>query len=417
MENRILPVWETPTRRFYVSGRLLARNQPAQSGRAGTMFLAKIVVLLATCFCCAAGVPFEPASDDAVLEKLPRQTFTRATAPMGSGATNVAMISARVEEHIRAYRAEADPRYLGYAEALLRPWWHSIDAPLPVLVLRATIQQSLHHFDRALQDLDLALSRDPQNAQAWLTRATILQVQGRLPEARKACLPLFKIGPRHLAVASLASVASLNGEARQSYDLLRAVLRQSKTAPVEETLWMRTILAEIAVRLGRFGEAESHFQEALAIRGSDVYLLAAYADLLLELGRPKEAAALLNDKGRADALLLRRAIGRRQMNASNAQADIDDLSARFAASRLRGDATHSREEARFELTLMGNAQRALELALSNWRTQREPADARILLEAALAEKAPEAAEPALAWIQATGLEDQYLASLVKKLHE
>jgi hypothetical protein len=68
--------------------------------------------------------------------------------------------------HVRIARQEGDPRYLGYAQAALAPWWSDPNAPTSVLVLRATIRQSLHDFDAAVVDLGTALQREPRNAQA-----------------------------------------------------------------------------------------------------------------------------------------------------------------------------------------------------------------------------------------------------------
>jgi hypothetical protein len=47
--------------------------------------------------------------------------------------------------------------------------------------------------------------------------------------------------------------------------------------------------------------------------------------------------------------------------------------------------------------------------------QREPADARILLEAALAAKQPAAAEPVLQWMASSRIESAALQSLARQL--
>jgi hypothetical protein len=60
------------------------------------------------------------------------------------------------------------------------------------------------------------------------------------------------------------------------------------------------------------------------------------------------------------------------------------LRARFAASQLRGDRVHLREEARFTLELLGDPQAALALARENWTVQKELPDLRLLLESSLA---------------------------------
>ena len=71
---------------------------------------------------------------------------------------------------IAAARSGGDPRYLGRAEAALRPWWDDPAPPAEALLLRATIKQSRHEFEPALADLDRLVAETPDDAQAWLTR-------------------------------------------------------------------------------------------------------------------------------------------------------------------------------------------------------------------------------------------------------
>jgi hypothetical protein len=78
---------------------------------------------------------------------------------------------------------------------------------------------------------------------------------------------------------------------------------------------------------------------------------------------------------------------------------------------------HLREEARFTLHLLDRPGEALELARRNWATQREPADARILLEAAVAASNPAAAQPVLDWLGRIGLEHVGIQALVDRLAE
>src|SRR6185503_20195154 len=129
------------------------------------------VVLLAAGTCVAA--PFVPADPKEVLETLPvasADPFSRELRQL-----RLALARRAARRYIERARADADPRYLGYAQAALAPWWNA-GAPASVLVLRATIRQSLHDFPSALADLSAALEIEPRNAQAWLTRATIQQV-------------------------------------------------------------------------------------------------------------------------------------------------------------------------------------------------------------------------------------------------
>jgi len=124
---------------------------------------------------------------------------------------------------------------------------------------------------------------------------------------------------------------------------------------------------------------------------------------------------LLQGKERSDLLLLRLAIAAKATAAPEARRWADDLGARFDAARLRGDTVHQKEEARYALALRFDATRALALAQQNFVVQREPADARMLLEAALAARQPTAAAPALRWLADSGIESQALQRLAQQL--
>jgi len=75
---------------------------------------------------------------------------------------------------------------------------------------------------------------------------------------------------------------------------------------------------------------------------------------------------------------------------------------------------HKREEARYRLTIENDAAGALRLARENWQVQREPADLRILSEAAAAAGDAEMQRDVAAWTVATGL--QYAALRIPAAH-
>jgi len=311
--------------------------------------------------------------------------------------------------------AEGDPRYIGYAQAALAPWWGLAEPPVRVLVLRATLRQYLHDFNGALSDLGVALKRDPEYAQAWSISATIKIVQARYDEARRDCESMKPLVSALIPNGCLAFIDGLTGHARAAHDALDAALAQAPDASPEQRLWVQTRLAEMSWRLGDFARAEAHFKQALALKLTDAFLLAAYSDFLLERGRPAEVIVLLREHTRVDPLLLRLVMAEKLTKAGALREHQANLADRFAAARMRGDKTHEQEEARFELTVLGNPERALELAQSNWQVQREPRDARILLEAALAAKQPAAAQPVVDWLDKNRVEDETLQRLAAQI--
>jgi tetratricopeptide (TPR) repeat protein len=164
-------------------------------------------------------------------------------------------------------------------------------------------------------------------------------------------------------------------------------------------------------------EAEEFFKRALELEPRDAYLKGSYADLLLDGGRYPEAAALLKDESRADGLLLRLALAESKLESRPASLGqhIKTLQALFEAGHLRGDFVHQREEAWFALRLLGKPREALRLAQENWRVQHEPADARILLESALAAPDRAAAQPVLEFMRTSRLQDVRLTALASEI--
>lgn len=372
----------------------------------------------------AAAAPFRPSDDAQVLERLPTagsrtaRELRRLHAELASSPQNLTLALRVAKRDIAVARGEGDPRYNGYAEAALRPWSKLSNPPSGVIVLRATLRQARHDFPAALADLSRALSEDPRNAQAWLTRAVILQVQGDYTKALGNCLSLARFAETLVTAVCVDGVSGLSGRAAASHDDLQQVLAHAPPGESGEIrLWALTVLAETATRLGDFGAAERHFKEALALGIRDVYLLGAYADFLLDQRRPQEVRSLLEKEVRIDPLLLRLALAEQSLGAAELPGHIADLAEQFAEARQRGDTVHQREEARFTLYLLKQPRDALRLAGANWAVQREPWDARLLLETALAADQPEAALPALDWLTNSHLEDRRLSELAAQLRQ
>jgi Tfp pilus assembly protein PilF len=317
--------------------------------------------------------------------------------------------------NIQLARETSDPRYLGHAQAALAPWWVRDDqmyVPAPVLVLRATIEQSLHDFDSALHHLNNALAADPEDMQAWLTRATILTVLARYEEAERSCAMIASASLARMVCET--QIESLTGHAKEAYAKLDARLRGEETTRLDEKAWADSVMGEYAVRFGDPSLAEKHFKQALAMTPTDAYTRNALADLLIDAGgssRSAEVVTLLAGHENDDGMLLRLAIAERRAKLPNASAHIQMLEDRFDASRARGDVVHRREEARFWLDLKDDPTKALELAKANWQVQKEPWDARILLAAARAAKSPDAAAPVIAFLDQHKLEDPSIARL------
>ena len=102
-----------------------------------------------------------PANDSQVLATVP----ARATDPRARELLALRQAWQRTPQDLDAavayarrcfdeVAAEGDPRFVGHAQAALKPWFSLADPPVAVRVLRAQILQFDHQFTPALADLD-----------------------------------------------------------------------------------------------------------------------------------------------------------------------------------------------------------------------------------------------------------------------
>jgi hypothetical protein len=344
----------------------------------------------------APAAPFTPSDDARVLERVPpRGGDPRARElqalrdALRREPRNADAAAALAQRWIGDALAEGDPRYVGYAQAALAPWWDEAAPPPAVRLQRAVVRQYEHRFDEALADLAAVTDDEPWNAPAWAWQAAIHMVRSEYAAARGACEAMAPYTSALTATGCIAYADSLSGAAASaSAALADGLLSSGSDASPEERVWALTRLAEIEERRGDAAAAERAFSQALALNVPDVYLLAAHADFLLDRDRAAEVVRRLDSRARADVLLLRLALAGRAANDARAAKWADELQARFEAARARGDRTHEKEESRFMLALRGersnsrapttscNASRPMRACCSKRRWRRAHAQRR-----------------------------------------
>ena len=383
--------------------------------RVGALFLLGCVNLLPAVAFSAPRVPTDAAE---VLERLPMRpgdTTARELASLRAAVTRAAKeapgdplpAAQLAERYFDLATARGDPRYVGYADAVLLPYAQS-QTPA-VLSMRGQLKQYRHDFDGALADFASALKADPQFASAHAWRGAIFLVQANYPAAKAECDALQALNRATLYGACIGLTRAYGGELAAGFSALQRALDDAKDAG--NRLWLLTRLGEVSAWRGQPEQAEKFYRDALALGIDDGYLLAAWSDFLLDQKRPAEVVKWLANWEASDGLLLRLALAETALKLAAAPAHVQALADRFAAARMRGDTTHRAEEARYELHLAGNAAASLAVAAENYKVQREPRDARPLLEAAIAAKDAAAAQPVRDWLQASGFEDAYLRQL------
>ena len=372
-------------------------------------------------FCLAAAAaaqtaaPFTPASDATVLQKVPAASdpgirrIASLRRSLAADPGDVRAADALAHAYVDFGRKVGDAQYAGYAEAVIAPWLAKPNPAPALLVTQATILSYRHEFAAARALLDKATRADPALGQAWLALASLDMLEGDYANATERCGRAGRYGGRAVGLGCAANVHLYTGQAERGL----ALLAQADNPALGS--WIEGLRAEASERLGRWKDAEAHYRRALELAPGDNFLLVGYADLLLDRGRAKEVLALLADYTESDTTYLRLALAHAAVKSPQAAMFRWTMAARFEAYKQRGSELFGREEARFLLHLAGDADAALAAALRNFERQREPADARILLEAARAARKPEAVAAAVAFVERVKLTDPVIDALIRDL--
>ena len=164
-------------------------------------------------------------------------------------------------ERLRQARPDWTPAYLALARALA----------------------AAERLADAAATLQRALEMDPQAPMAWLVLADVLCALDRREEADAAYM-------RHLAVAARHPTLLAAGQALHANDIpeAEARLRLYLNSYPTDIAAIR-MLAEVAVRISRYAEAQSLLERCLELAPSFEGARHNYANLLLLRNRPTEA--------------------------------------------------------------------------------------------------------------------------------
>jgi Tfp pilus assembly protein PilF len=396
-------------------------------GRGSGWWSTGVVALVSLALSAAAtaadrSLPYIPASNDTVLEHLPSTSdprvrqFDALKKQSAAKPGDLKLAVALSRAYLDYGRDTGDARYLGRAQAVIAPWTSKASAPNDAMLVLATILQSRHQFVESRQILQAVLRQDDDNPQAWLTLASVALVQGDMNEAHRDCAHLMGGMDALITAGCIGSWSAVNGNAQSALHIVDTLLKQEPSeSPVLQS-WAHGLMADAAKTIGQTDRADAEFRKALQFAPGDNFLLADYADFLLDHGRAQAALELTRGYEQSDTSFLRKALAESALRLPTANADVEQMASRFRDLEQRGDSRlYGREEARFALELQHDSVRALKLAQDDWTIQRAPEDIRIYLQAALATGKPASAQVVLAYLKSTRFEDPIVSALASQV--
>lgn len=286
-------------------------------------------------------------------------------------------LTTSVDQLIKQYSLSGDDHLLNQGWQLLSPNLQS-DAPSVQHYLQAAqLSQAEHKFSNALDYLKLAFNLQPNNAQAWILKASIHTVLGNNRLARQACNQVALSLSLVTSMACKARLAETSAQRERAYQQLSKSIEHESSIILRS--WAQSITAELAVDLGHIETAERLFKSSVKAFPS-VQVRSAYADLLISENRPAEALQLLNGRVRAPALEVRRMQAKQNLSL-NIDSEIERVDTLFQQWIKHNDYRHAREMAMFYLYIDQQPQLAYKLAEKNLQSQQEPQDKKLFLAA------------------------------------
>lgn len=331
-------------------------------------------------------VPKDPAL---VLETLPAgyRSFSTPTVPEEA--------LPRIQAMLDTAARTGDTRLSTRAQALLDRLPANVANRPDALRAKAFSAQHRHDFDQARDLLGQVLARDPGDGGALLSRAQVNIVQGHLNKARSDCAVLALRVDADLGVVCTAALQLRMGDYPGAARLADRWL-SAEGGDAGLTRFVLMMRGEIASRLAE-PDASRWFERALALDAGDVRTRLAFARHLRRVEQPREALAILAPATDSDTVLLQRALAAREAGSADAGMFSTRLGRRFDLARQTGSATELRDEAEYHLALRNDVAKGLELAVENFRTQRDREDQELLQRAARAAKRPDALGDMQAW--------------------
>jgi hypothetical protein len=280
-------------------------------------------------------------------------------------------------------------RYYGRAGALLKPLLAADPNDLELQFYSATVLQHYHQFNQAQQLLTQILQHQPDNVAAWLMKANIHMVQGDLAAAKSACLQVLGQGSLFVSSACVLEVSAEQGQVVQSYQQLKNIVKVAGNIPLEQQVWLKQILADLAYRQGLTEQAIDHLS-GYPLAQAPVSYLALWADIYLAQQQGQMVLDTLGPIVEAsdsfdDALLLRLTLAEQVTNSMGNQWKLR-LTQRIEIRLQRNDTAHAADIARYYLDIVPHPIKALRWAEINWQQAKLGADERLLKRALAAQK-------------------------------
>ena len=321
-----------------------------------------------------------------------------------------------------------DLRWYGAAKAALKPWWTAADLPAEAYFLRGLVKQGFHEFQDGLQDLNRAIDAEPGRAEFWSWRFALHLLLADMTAAQKDIDEIGRLFGEEEAGVYRAVLLYRTGQPLPAVDILSRAIRSVNYQDASSQDWLGFHLGEAHLVSGQPAQALAVWGQRLKASPQSHLIRLSLADLLNQQGQYRQAkntatatvttanGSVQNSTGNmTDALLMQAVLASRGLKDTDESRLASQLEARLQSQALRQEALIERPKLIYQIAYGRDVKAGLALSIDNWRLQKEPPDALLFVQAALALGQARAAEPVVDWAEKTGYTDSRLRLLLAQL--
>ena len=321
---------------------------------------------------------------------------------------------------------EGDLRWYGSAKAALKPWWTVADLPAEAYFLRGLVKQGFHDFQEGLQDINRAIALEPARAEFWSWRFALHLLLADMTAAQKDIEEMGRLLGAEEADVYRAVLLYRTGQPLAAVAMLSRALRSASYQDPSSQDWLGFHLGEAHRVAGQPARALDVWSQRLKASPQSHLIRLSLADLLNQQGQYREAktiAMAATSGGNApnspatltDALLMQAVLASRGLKDPDEGRLASQLEARLQSQALRQEALIERPKLIYQIAYGRDLKAGLALSIDNWQLQKEPPDALLFVQAALALGQARAAEPVVKWAEKTGYTDPQLTPMLAQL--
>ncbi|MEY4756740.1 MAG: hypothetical protein RJA34_1638 [Pseudomonadota bacterium] len=314
---------------------------------------------------------------------------------------------------------EGDLRWFGSAKAAMTPWWLAKELPADAYFLRGLIKQGFHDFRAGLEDINLAIAREPGRPEFWSWRFALHLLLADMAAAQQDAQEMARLFGEQEASVYRAILLYRGGQAKAAITSLEGLRIAPDFQGASSQEWLGFHLGEAYRVAGQAEQAITLWKKQLQTSPRSHLLRLSLADVLNQQGRHREARQIATMSGPSDsttdALLMQTLLASRGLKDGDEVRLASLFEARMKSQALRQESLIERPKLVYLISYGKDLTAGLALSIENWKLQKEPADAVLFAQAALALQQPRAAEPVVAWANETRYTDPQLSPLLAQL--